>query len=240
MVSEHEFNSRWRGKRAGIVRDLSFFSLPDKRRREMLDGFDWVEVHVPMEPGLPIEEIRRTGFYYVDIQVTFRVGLRRERSGGYVELEFRWGDDPGFELREREWCPFAHERYQFLPGTSQECIDRRYALWAADLVAKHPSCCVEVLANGDPQGWWLTQPDGDSGLNLTLGVLHRNAKIPAILFYVASFAEYGRRGYRSGRASFSILHTAVHNIYAQLGARFETPVGIWFWVPEETVHTHVR
>jgi hypothetical protein len=69
-------------------------------------------------------------------------------------------------------------------------------------------------------------------------VLDRNGRMSGFELYARCLAEYARRGYRSGSASFSILHTAVHNIYAQLGARFETPLGIWFWVREDWLAEH--
>jgi hypothetical protein len=234
MICEHEFNSRWRGKRAGILRSLEFFDLAVERRRELLAPFSWVELHVAMKAGLPLEEIRRTDFYYVDTQLNFRVvlGGKMPPMPGDAEWELRTAEDPRFQLSGEEWSPFAHERYQFLPGTSQECIDRRFKLWASDLVSQNPSCCLELLTKNGPQGWFLARPSGGSAVNLTLAVLHRKARISGFEFYARCLAEYARLGYRSGSASFSILHTAVHNIYAQLGARFETPVGIWFWVRE--------
>lgn len=235
MIGEHEFNSRWRGKRAGILRDLTFFALPPARCREMLGCFDWVELHAPMNPGLPLQEMQRAGFFYVDTQMHFRMvlGARPLPGGCGAELEIRSAEDPRFDLGDRNWSSFEHERYRFLPDTSQKCIDRRYVRWALDLVSRNPSCCVEFLSGNEPQGWFLAQPAGGSALNLTLAVLHRKARISGFLLYARAFAEYARLGYQSGGASFSIMHTAVHNIYAQLGARFETPVGIWFWIRRE-------
>jgi hypothetical protein len=185
-----------------------------------------------MEAGLPLSDIQRAGFSYIDTQINFRIVLRdRSAATAVEELEVRSADDPRFELAPQDWCSFQHERYQFLEGVSQESIDRRYQCWAADLVSRNPSCCLQLFWHDEPQGWFLAQPLGGSALNLTLAVLHRKATASGFAVYARALQEYARLGFRSGRASFSILHTAVHNLYANMGARFETPVAIWCWTP---------
>jgi hypothetical protein len=79
------------------------------------------------------------------------------------------------------------------------------------------------------QGWFLSQPAA-AGLNLTLAATSRNARVSGFLLYEKSLAAYAAKGHRIGFASFSVTNTAVHNIYAKLGARFTAPIGIWFWI----------
>ena len=72
-----------------------------------------------------------------------------------------------------------------------------------------------------------------SGLDLTLAVSSRNAKVSGLLLYQACLSAYERAGHRIGFASFSIRNSPVHNIYANLGARFTSSMGIWLWVASE-------
>jgi hypothetical protein len=67
-------------------------------------------------------------------------------------------------------------------------------------------------------------------LNLTLAAARRQARISGFLLYEKGLAAYAARGHRIGFASFSVMNTPVHNIYAKLGARFTPPTAIWLWV----------
>ena len=68
------------------------------------------------------------------------------------------------------------------------------------------------------------------GLLVALAMLAGDATISGMLLYQKACAAYARLGYRVGEASFSVTNTAVHNIYAKLGARFSTPAGNWLWI----------
>jgi hypothetical protein len=228
MIRDHEFNSRWYGERCGVLEDLSFFASPQDCREKILDTFALVELRAPLISGLPMNAIRESGFFQADTQIHFRIGLGAQ-AGMTVgdELEVVSGDNPSFDIGEGSWSLFEFERYRFLPDMSRDKINGRYARWAADLASRSPSSCLQFFLRKETQGWFFSQPDQDSRLNLTLAVLHEKATVPGLMLYARSLKEYARLGYRSGWASFSVANTAVHNIYAQLGARFEIPMGIW-------------
>jgi hypothetical protein len=61
-------------------------------------------------------------------------------------------------------------------------------------------------------------------------MLHRAATVSGMYLYQRAIVEYARLGARVGYARFSVENTAVHNIYARLGAQFLGAVGVWFWV----------
>jgi hypothetical protein len=66
-------------------------------------------------------------------------------------------------------------------------------------------------------------------IELTLAVLKKGGVISGLDLYSGAAAHYNRQGYRVGKAGFSVTNTAVHNIYASLGARFTEPREVWMY-----------
>ena len=121
------------------------------------------------------------------------------------------------------------------PGATPERVNARYALWAEELLREHPATCLRVLEGGEVQGWFLArvpETEGARGLELTLAMLRRGARISGHGLYQRALVALGERGHRTGSASFSITNTAVLGIYASLGARFLPPRGCWLWFPD--------
>lgn len=217
MIREHRFNSQWWGGRVGIVEDLDL---------EGRERFDWVELRAELATA-PLEEIASAGFFQVDVQLPFRIALARvPETPSLTALQI---ERAPFPIEPDDVAPFAHERYRYLPGMTEERLTKRYADWAAAQVAQHPEWCLRVTSGGKTQGWFLSQMTAE-GLNLELAMLHRSATISGALLYQKALVEYARLGARVGYARFSVTNTAVLNIYAQLGARFLPPVGTWLWL----------
>jgi hypothetical protein len=218
LIREHRFNSRWWGGRVGIVEDVADLSE--------LHQFDWVELRAELATA-PLEKIARAGFFQVDTQLPFRIALQRvPETPSLAALQIERGP---FTIETQDVAPFAHERYRYLPGMTEERLTRRYADWAVEQVDQHPEWCLRVSSGGTTQGWFLSQMT-EEGLNLELAMLHRSATISGALLYQKALVEYAKLGARLGYARFSVTNTAVLNIYAQLGARFLPPVGTWLWV----------
>ena len=59
-------------------------------------------------------------------------------------------------------------------------------------------------------------------------MLHTDAKITGMHLYHKALLAYAERGHRLGGAGFSVYNTLVHNIYANLGARFLSTEDFWF------------
>jgi hypothetical protein len=215
VIREHRFNSEWWGGRVGIVEGLEW---------EGREQFDWVELRAELATA-PLEKIAKAGFFQVDTQLPFRIALNRvPETPSLAALQI---ERAPFEIDEI--APFAHERYRYLPGMTEERLTKRYANWAAAQLQTHPQWCVRIASGGKPQGWFLSQMT-EEGLNLELAMLHRTATISGALLYQKALVEYARLGARVGYARFSVTNTAVLNIYAQLGARFLPPVGTWLWL----------
>jgi len=230
MICLHEINTRWWGSPVGIVEDAAFFALPQSGREQALAPHRWVEFKSGFAGAPPLPAMARAGFFLADVQIVFRIALKE--AGGSAcgeELTVCFADEPGFRYREEDLAPFEHERHVHLPGHTPDRLNARYANWGRQLIRDHPETCLSVLSDGDVQGWFLSQPDA-AGLNLTLAVARHNARVSGFLLYEKSLAAYAARGHRVGFASFSAMNTAVHNIYAKLGARFTTPIGIWLWI----------
>jgi hypothetical protein len=174
------------------------------------------------------------GFFLADTQIRFRVALKsRAASLCEEELTVQFAHEAPFGLRDEDLAPFEHERFRYLPNQAGDRITARYGEWARLLVREHPETCLEILMGGEVQGWFLSCA-AETGLNLTLAMAHRAARISGFLLYEKGLAAYAAKGHRVGWASFSVTNRAVHNIYAKLGARFIAPAGIWLWVAEHT------
>jgi hypothetical protein len=231
MIRLHEFNTRWWGAPVGIVDDGAFFALPPEKRKLALAPYRWAEFRSNLKSAPPFSAMHNAGFLLADTQLQFRIGLKSGSEPCREELEVRFASETPFELEDRELAPFEHERYGRLPH-GQERTNARFGAWGRQLIREHPETCIEVLAKGEPQGWFLSQPSS-RGLNLALAMLRRSAQISGFLLYEKGLASYAARGHRIGWASFSVTNTAVHNIYAKLGAHFVEPTGIWMWIADQ-------
>lgn len=228
MIRRHEFNSEWCGQEAGIVEDDAFFDLDEAQRATALAPWAWVEARSPLTPE-GIARVSRAGFRYADTQVHFKIGLTRIGSSPSIErLEARSHRDAPFRIAAGDVADFRNERFLALPGITQADLNRRYALWSEHICERDPGFCLEILADGEPQGWFLSSM-AERGLELTLAMLKRDAKIGGHHLYHRALVAYREAGARVGSAAFSVTNTAVHNIYAALGARFVEPVGCWLW-----------
>ena len=243
MIRKHDFNSRWWGSDVGIVADDAFFDLRADERARALAPWAWVEYRAPLGAmpddvgdgagfgGARAARVARTGFACVDVQERFRIGLAKLEATPSVErLEARFADEEAFSVPVSALQDFRHERFLAVPGATSERVNERYALWSAELLAASPDTCLEVREGGEPQGWFLGRAT-QGGLELTLAMLHREARITGHHLYHRALLAYRDRGVRVGFAGFSAANTAVHNVYASLGARFQAPEACHLWWP---------
>ena len=230
MIRLHEFNTQWWGQPAGIIDDSAFFSMPAEAQQLALAPFRWAEFKSRFKNAPSLSALQRAGFFQINTQEEFRIALKNgPLSPCDRPLEVRFADEQPFEVRNSDFASFEHERYRHLLGCTEELINARYGQWARSLVREYPKTCLEVCADGATQFWFLSRPEAN-GLNLTLAMVRREAEISGFLLFEKALAAYAARGHRIGFASFSVLNTAVHNIYAKLGAHFLPPTGIWLWV----------
>lgn len=228
MIRRHEFNTSWWGSPVGIVVDAGFFELPAEERRTHLAEFDWVEYRsTSVEPALSTL-VEEAGFVQVDTQLQYRIGLDRVPSSSSTEeLVVRFADESPLDVRADSMANFRADRHLRLTGITPERLNERYARWSGLLIGGHPELCMEVREGGEVQGWFLSQATG-KGLNLTLAMLHRDARISGMHLYQRAMTAYAARGIRVGWASFSVTNIAVLNILSALGARFTGVEQFWF------------
>ena len=232
MIQEHAFNTQWWGEPVGILTDATFFSLTADQQTEARRGYSWVEFRAPLASSPGASDLLQAGFTWVDAQIPFRIGLQRIASNGSLDaMEICSAAEEPFVLESDELMPFRHERYRVLPGSTQEKLNQRYAMWGQQIVNEHPEWCLRLVHDSKTQGWFLSHPS-DHGLALRLAMLHRDASVSGFHLYVNSLLAYGERGARIGHERFSVSNVSVFNIYAQLGARFSEPTGCWLWVRE--------
>jgi len=229
MIKSHEFNSAWWGRDVGIVTDPAFFAQPASIREEGLSRYAWVEFVQPPSRLPPRATLSKAGFFYADSQVRFRLGLSRVKPGSWAELVVQSASKNPFEVRAEILRPFSHERFYEIPGATPSKVLERYVRWSRLLIEDHPETCLQFLLNGKVQGWFLSHP-APGGLELTLAMLSSESAMSGFDLYSIAIAAYSAQGFRVGFAGFSLTNSAVHNIYANLGARFLEPKECWIWL----------
>jgi hypothetical protein len=233
VIRHHEFNTRWWGAPVGVVHDPEFFSLDSATQQRLLEPYAWAEFYSLLDQAPPPRLLATAGFFQTDTQIQFLLNLSKvETTPSMDRLEYHFADQNNFDIEAEALATFAHERFRHIPGCTAARTNERYALWANNLIREHPETCIQIMLNHKIQGWFLSRPGEQRGLNLTLAMLSNNAEISGMLLYHQAFVAYAERGHRLGNASFSVTNTPVHNIYANMGARFLPPGGNWLWISE--------
>jgi hypothetical protein len=227
MIDDHVFSSRWYGAPVGIVRDAGFFGLPAAERLAALARYAWVEYRGAVADGTLAD-----GFEQTDVQIHFRVKLQEAPSNPSLDtLTVVRADQEPFTIAASHMTDFTHERFNRVPGITTRMITQRYEMLAAAILQSAPRFCLELRSNRGVEGWFLSNKDPTHpGLNLTVAVLHRDARISGMLLYKKALGTYCGMGETMGWASFSATNTPVLNIYSELGARFTESVPIWLWI----------
>ena len=234
MIREHAFNTAWWGAPAGIVTEQVFFERPLAEQRELLAPFAWVEYRQLYDAEPPVWALSAAGFTHADVQVRFKLGLHQVKASPTLDaIDAVFASDEPFAVAPDDMAVFNHERFLLLPNATPECVNRRYATWANDLISEQPEWCLEVRMDGRPQGWFVSRMDGRS-LNLTLAMLRKDATISGMHLYHKAMVEYAKRGARIGHASYSATNTMVMGIYARLGVRYLVPEGFWLWIAPDS------
>lgn len=230
MIREHESNTLWWGKPVGLVTDPAFFLQPQDVQSKQLNAFDWVEFKSSVCSPLPLQAYHQTGFFQVDTQIQFKIGLRRIQSTSSLDaFTVEFADEQPFSLAVEDVATFAHERFTVLPGMTEERLNARYTHWANQMIQQSPSWCLRILLDGECQGWFLSE-ETEKGLRLTLAMSHAQAQSSGLYLYQKAMLAFAQRGARIGWASFSVGNTPVLNIYSRLGARFVDSTGYWLWI----------
>lgn len=228
MIREHEFNTKWWGAPVGILDNPAFFDLDSALQHEACAPFEWVEYSSQLDAVPAPEKLGRAGFFYVDSHINFRINLPRvgatQSTDKLVAVD---AEEAKFEISSSEIQTFAHERFRFLQGVTEQRLNSRYALWSNRLISQNPAWCLQISDRTEIQGWFLARAEQGKPLNLTLAMLKPGAQMSGHLLFQKAMVEFARRGARIGAASFSVSNTPVMNIYAALGARFLSVRGYW-------------
>ncbi len=190
--------------------------------------YEWVEFRFLSDAPVDHVALLKRGFFAVDTQIRFRVGLPRLRSTPSLErLQVRFAHEEPFDVEAGDILPFGSERYSALPGASEDKMRERYVMWSQLLLRESPEHCLQVHIDGVVQGHFLSRSQ-NGRLNLTLAMLHPDASSSGMLLFHKALLAYAARGERVGHASFRATNTPVLNIYSSLGARFLKPELFWF------------
>jgi len=229
VIRQHDFNAVWWGAPVGIVSDSdALLAASPQEVRAACAPFKWVELRFVADAVVDNVALLERGFFAVDTQIRFRVGLRRLRTTPSLEhLQVRFAHEDPFTVEGPDILPFGSERYSALPGATDEKMRERYVMWSQLLLRESPEQCLQVHIDGAVQGHFLSRSN-EGRLNLTLAMLHPEATVSGMLLFHKALLAYAERGQRVGHASFRATNTAVLNIYSSLGARFLTPELFWF------------
>ncbi|GEM_PF-1045759 len=223
-LREHAFNSRWWGAPVGIVDSPDFFTLTKEERAQQLEAWAWVEFQTDLDRIPDARCMAEDGFHPVDTQLRFRIPLTKvPQSAACAGMEVHDAETSPSYFESRRAKSFGNERFVSLPGATQEIVDRRYALWSDQVIRDFPRTCLALTLNDEVQGWFLARPLSESRIELTLAMTAQESSIDGYALYHQAMLTYARSGWHLGEAGFSATNTAVHNIYAALGARFLTP-----------------
>ena len=230
MIERHEFNSSWWGSDTGILTDSSFFKLNLEEQRKYLTPYDWVEFRCLYSKVRNFSEIVRAGFFQVDIQCRYRLDLNKVKNNPNLNmLEVIPASDKIFEFDVSKIKGFDYERYHTLENVTSNLVNNRYINWSKKLISRFPKLCLEIKYESKVQGWILAEEIEDI-LNMNLGIMRLDSTISGLIMYRKAILTYAQMGYRVCEASFSVNNHIVHNIHANLGARFLEPELFWFWI----------
>jgi hypothetical protein len=228
MINKHDFNSQWWGNDVGVVQAQDLMTLSSNEVDAQCAPYAWVEARAANNAAINAHQMNTHGFFHVDTQIRFKIRLKGLSSTPSLDnLEVKFADETPFSVTAANFKAFEAERFAQLPNCSADKIKERYALWSQSLIANNPESCLRVFLNGEEQGYFLSQ-NTKSGFELTLAMLHTGAKISGMHLYHKALLAYAERGHRLGGAGFSVYNSLVHNIYANLGARFLSTEDFWF------------
>ncbi len=231
MIKTHEANTAWWGSPVGLVTDAAWFDLSESERTQSLKPYAWAEFKAPLNSAPRAIDLCRAGFAWTDIQINFRISLTNvPDSPSLAQYDCISAAEQPFKLCAGDIRTFEHERFLQLPGVTSEMLNARYMKWANALIAANPQTCMRLLLNGKTQGWFLSERNGGS-VGLTLAMLAANAVASGQHLYQRAIREYAKSDGKVGQAAFSVRNTPVLNIYANLGAKFTAPTGVWMWWP---------
>ena len=228
LIKNHLFNSAWWGKSVGIVEESKLDSITQEDLDTAGQTFDWIEARATTKTNVNAKRLSDLGFFQVDTQLKFKIRLSQLATTPSLDnLQVEFADRSPFEIAPCDIKEFAAERFQHLPGCTTSKIKDRYVLWSNQLIQERPQYCLRVLLSGEVQGFFLSEETA-TGFRLALAMLHSNAKVTGMHLYQKALLAYAEKGIRIGGASFSVHNSPVHNIYANLGARFLTAERFWF------------
>lgn len=232
-IEETPYNSRWWGAAYGRVRQDAFFELPRAEISKQLASFSVVEYSAPDLDAAHVEKLRALGFWRSDTQIPFRISLSpfsgEPQSKRLRQIVLQSAAETPFAVAPEDMPTFEAERFWQLRGVTEAQVGQRFSNWCADIVRDHPQTSFALFFQGTPIGWFLGRLLNETTIELTLAMGHPDARGMGMLVYEAALYRYAQAGFRVGQAAFSVSNPNVLNIYAGLGARFQSPRHIWLW-----------
>jgi hypothetical protein len=223
MIASHAFNSKWWGAPVGVTSSFEALASSPVAMRAAATPYEWVEARVPVS-DLPAEWTGPSnGFTWVDLQLGYRVALKRVES-----LPSTWSvaaaDHRPIDLDD--FADFAAERYSRIPGATPARLAQRYRMWATELIAASPHACATVLRGDEVAGYVLGSLEGTKA-SFTLAVASRTSTAHGLGIYLGAAALYRGLGATSMHAALSASNLPALNAHVALGCLFVSATGIW-------------
>lgn len=191
------------------------------------DTGDATHVRVSMPPRYENQaEMARWGFFLSDRTLGISLNLARSTMdfAALVRREPEITGEKRAEVLEiaRQSFP-TDRRFHVAPAPSQEIADKVLAGWVEELSAYY---LYEY--KDKPIGFLALSGEGDRRFVHLAAVLERyRASGAALSLYAAAARDCKAQGVRFLEGRISALNTAVMNLYAFLGGKFEAPMDIY-------------
>lgn len=175
----------------------------------------------------------RAGFRFVDM--TLEPSLAGLQTAHLPKCRFpvrAARPEDGDAIRAIAATSFVHGRYHADPLFPRELANLRYRNWVSRaLSSPGPEDSILVLEQGGRVRGFFHVVVSDSSADLRLVAVSEEVKSTIIGFelYVATLHEMRRRGIQRVTSVISATNTAVLNVHAKLGFRFDNCRLIYHW-----------
>ena len=133
---------------------------------------------------------------------------------------------------------FTLGRYHADPRFPRALADRRYRIWVERaLTEPHPGTLVLVIGSEGAPGGFLHAEIDKGVADIRLAAVEASAAgIAGPELFRGALHEFASRGATQATARISAANSAVLNIYASLGFRFDEPEIVFHWHRPNAAH----
>ena len=231
-IQQHDFNTRWLGKPCGISSSAGMLELSAAELSELCRPYAFVELRLPAPTAATDRLLPTNGLVQVDTQLSYRLPVARVGASPAGVRATRFPDLSMDTSWPQHMAAFGVERYGRLSLVDVELLQRRYTLWASELVERNPAWCLRIDSEAGTEGFAFATPNlGGTRLTLDLVAGSKQSSLPGLAVFLCAVNTYRNLGVRSISSSFSAHNIGAVNAHIALGCRVMASTDIWFYEP---------